>query len=349
MKVLITGSAGFIGFHLAKKMLGNGHVVVGIDNINDYYDTELKYGRLSELGISGEAAEWGRTVRSSVYPGYTFNRMNIEETAAVDRLFAEEGFDKVCHLAAQAGVRYSIENPRAYINSNIDGFFSILESCRHYGTGHLVFASSSSVYGNSAEMPLRTSDITDSPVSLYAATKKSNELMAHAYSHLYNLRTTGLRFFTVYGPWGRPDMAYFLYTQAILEGRPVRVFNYGNMERDFTYIDDIIEGVSRILEQPRSVKAGQAAISSPHGTPFKIYNIGNSAPVLLSSFIEAIEDKLGRKAVREYLPMQPGDVLRTEADVSDLERDFGYRPTTTIQDGIGRFVDWFKSRYGVTG
>jgi UDP-glucuronate 4-epimerase len=332
MKILITGTAGFIGYHLAKKLLERGDRVVGIDNINDYYDTGLKFARLADTGISGEASEWGREVRSTLYPGYTFYRMNLEDTEGIGTLFEKERFDTVCHLAAQAGVRNSLENPYAYIQSNVTGFFNILEACRQNGTGHLVYASSSSVYGNRKEMPLKTDDFVDHPVSLYAATKKSNELMAYTYSHLFRIATTGLRFFTVYGPWGRPDMAYFLYTKAILERKPIRIFNFGNMSRDFTYIDDITEGIMRVIGQQVNVGAELPDGRSHMGVSYKLYNIGNSSPVPLIDLIGAIENKLGRKAVREYLPMQPGDVMRTEADITDFVRDLGYRPLFSLEE-----------------
>ncbi|VAW21945.1 dTDP-glucose 4,6-dehydratase [hydrothermal vent metagenome] len=334
-KILVTGAAGFIGFHLVEKLLGKGAQVVGIDNINSYYDTRLKFARLSEAGISADANNWNSPVQSSKYSNYKFVRINLEDRGGVSALFGEEGFDMVCNLAAQAGVRYSIENPIAYIDSNIVGFMSILEACRHNNVKHLVYASSSSVYGNSGKMPLSVDDNVDHPISLYAATKKSNELMAHAYSHLYGLPTTGLRFFTVYGPWGRPDMAYFLFSKAILEAKPIKVFNQGDMYRDFTYIDDIAEGVSRVVNNP----------PEGGGVPFKIYNIGNSTPVKLMHFIEAIEKALEKKAVKDFLPMQPGDVYKTYADVSGLADDIGYRPDTPLDEGIKRFVDWYQDVY----
>lgn len=346
MKLLITGTAGFIGYHLARTLLERGDCVVGIDNINNYYEQELKYARLADSGISGEASEWGRKVQSTRYPGYTFQRMDLENREEIGRLFESEKFDLVCHLAAQAGVRYSLVNPYAYIQSNVTGFFNILEACRLAGTKHLVYASSSSVYGNKKEMPLKTDDFADHPVSLYAATKKSNELMAFTYSHLYHLATTGLRFFTVYGPWGRPDMAYFLYTRAILEGRSIQVFNHGNMARDFTYIDDIIGGIVRVVDQPAGPARDTNEGNDTERVPYKLYNIGNSSPVQLNDFIGAIEKKLGIKAVREYLPLQPGDVIRTEADISELARDLGYAPSVNLEEGIDRFIDWYLPFYG---
>ncbi|WP_297098493.1 NAD-dependent epimerase [uncultured Draconibacterium sp.] len=336
MKVLVTGTAGFIGFHLANKLLEQGVEVVGIDNINDYYSTELKYARLAEAGISNEAEHWHKKVVSTKNPAYSFVRMNLEDREQIDQLFETEKFDMVCNLAAQAGVRYSIENPRAYIDSNIVGFINILEACRHNNIQHLVYASSSSVYGNSAKMPLSVDDTVDNPVSLYAATKKSNELMAHTYSHLFGIPTTGLRFFTVYGPWGRPDMAYFSFTKNILAGDAIKIFNHGDLYRDFTYIDDIVEGIIKILNGPPS---------SESGAPYKVHNIGNSSPVKLMEFIETIEKALGQEAVKEYHDMQPGDVYKTYADVSALEKDFGYSPDTPLAEGIGEFVKWYKKFY----
>ncbi len=333
MKILITGTAGFIGFHLAKKLIERGDTVVGIDNINDYYDVNLKYARLAETGISREAEQWYTKVQSTKYPNYSFLRMNLEDREQLNKLFEQEKFDKVCNLAAQAGVRYSLQNPHAYISSNIVGFMNILEACRHHNIKHLAYASSSSVYGNNTKMPLSTTDSVDHPISLYAATKKSNELMAHTYSHLFGLPTTGLRFFTVYGPWGRPDMALFLFTKAILENQPIQVFNNGNMVRDFTYVNDIVEGVKRVIDNPPSSTQEElskdnisSSQSSPlggvrGGSPYKIYNIGNSSPVQLMEYISAIETHLGKEAEKQFLPMQPGDVPRTEADVSDC-REF---------------------------
>ncbi len=339
MKILITGAAGFIGFHLAKKLLERGDTVVGIDNINDYYDVNLKYARLAETGISREAEKWHTPVKSGKYPRYTFVRMDLEDREQLMQLFEREKFEKVCNLAAQAGVRYSLQNPYAYINANIVGFINILEACRHYNIKHLAYASSSSVYGNNTKMPLSTSDNVDHPISLYAATKKSNELMAHTYSHLFEIPTTGLRFFTVYGPWGRPDMALFLFTKAILSGEPIQVFNNGNMVRDFTYVDDIVEGVVRVIDNPPSSPLGGDKRGAP---PYKVYNIGNSSPVQLMEFIDAIEHHLDKKAIKEFLPIQPGDVPRTEADVTDLAEDMGYRPNTPVKSGIGEFVKWYR-------
>ncbi len=334
MKILITGTAGFIGFHLAKKLLQRGDTVIGIDNINDYYSTKLKYARLAETGISQSAKQWHTPVKSDKYPNYTFVRMNLEDQTELNTLFATEKFDKVCNLAAQAGVRYSIENPHAYINSNVVGFINILEACRNNNIKYLVYASSSSVYGNSNKMPLSVNDSVDNPISLYAATKKSNELMAHTYSHLFKLPTTGLRFFTVYGPWGRPDMAPILFANAITNGEPIKVFNNGNLQRDFTYIDDIIEGVTRVLDSRKNKLAD---------SPYSIHNIGNGNPEKLMYFIETIENAIGKKAKMQMLPMQPGDVYKTFADVTSLKRDFGYAPNTTLIDGIGEFIKWYKT------
>ena len=345
-KILLTGTAGFIGFHTAMRLLNDGHEVLGLDNINDYYNVSLKYARLAESGISKDAEEWHRMVQSSCYPKYRFVRMNLEDRDHINRLFEEEKFDKVCHLAAQAGVRYSLQNPHAYIESNILGFINILEACRHHQVQHLVYASSSSVYGNNIKMPLSTTDNVDHPISLYAATKKSNELMAHTYSHLYGLPTTGLRFFTVYGPWGRPDMALFLFTKAIMHHQPIEVFNNGNMVRDFTYVDDIVEGVIRVIENPAKVSGSENSDASRSKTaPYKVYNIGNSSPVQLMDYIAAIENALGKTAKKEFLPIQPGDVPHTEADVRDLVEDLGYKPHTPVNEGVTRFIAWYKKYY----
>jgi len=350
VKILITGSAGFIGYHLAKRLLERGDEVVGIDNINDYYDIRVKYGRLKESGIEESDIEDGRSVSSTLYPGYRFVKMDLEEREAIEELFRRERFDAVCNLAAQAGVRYSIENPRAYIQSNIVGFLNILEACRDNEVKHLVYASSSSVYGLNESMPFSVHDNVDHPISLYAASKKSNELMAHTYSHLYSIPTTGLRFFTVYGPWGRPDMALFLFTKAILEGREIDVYNYGDMRRDFTYIDDIVEGIVRVLDRPPKGDARWSGKNPDPGSsvaPYKIYNIGNNDPVKLLDFISAIEKATGRQARKRMLPIQPGDVPATYADVKDLIADTGYRPDTPIEEGVERFVAWYREFYGV--
>ncbi len=350
MKILVTGTAGFIGFHTALRLLERGDEVVGIDNINDYYDINLKYGRLKESGIDPAKVEWAKPVKSTKYENYTFIRLDIADREAMARLFEQEKFHRVVHLAAQAGVRYSLVNPYAYIDSNITGTLNILEGCRHGNIEHLVFASSSSVYGLNETMPFRTCDNVDHPISLYAATKKSNELMAHTYSHLYGIPTTGLRFFTVYGPWGRPDMALFLFTKAILEGKSIDVYNNGNMKRDFTYVDDIVEGVIRVLDKPAEPDltwSGKNPKPNTSPAPYRIYNIGNSRPVDLMDFINAIEEALGKKAKKHFLPMQEGDVPATWADVEDLETCFGYRPKTAIKEGIGKFVDWYHTFYGI--
>jgi UDP-glucuronate 4-epimerase len=341
MKILVTGAAGFIGFYVSKSLLERGHTVVGLDNLNDYYDVDLKYGRLEVLGIPREQAEvYGQIAGSGTFETFSFIRLPLEDREGLRQLFKEQGFEVVCHLAAQAGVRYSLENPEAYIDSNIVGFLNILECCRHHHIQHLVYASSSSVYGANTKVPFETSDTVDHPVSLYAATKKSNELMAHTYSHLYGFPTTGLRFFTVYGPWGRPDMAMFLFTEAILKENPIRVFNHGNLERDFTYIDDITEGVVRVIEKPV-----EARVQS--GDLYRVYNIGNNQSVKLLDFIEAIEQTLGKKAEKRMLPMQPGDVEKTWANVDDLIRDYGYQPNTPIREGVKAFVTWYRAYYSV--
>lgn len=342
MKILVTGAAGFIGYHLSKKLLDSGHNVIGLDNINDYYDTRLKFARLKELGIPETCSSIFLKKCATSHEGYngrfSFIRMNLEDREALPKLFSEEKFDLVCNLAAQAGVRYSLENPNAYIDSNIVGFLNLLECCRHYPVKHLVYASSSSVYGLNKEIPFKVSDNVDHPISLYAATKKSNELMAHTYSHLYKMPTTGLRFFTVYGPWGRPDMAMFLFTDAILGNRPIKVFNHGNMERDFTYIDDIVEGVCRIIEK-------EPVGRRENNEYYKLYNIGNNSSVKLMDFITAIEENLHQEAMKDMLPMQPGDVERTWANVDDLISDYGYRPATDIREGVKAFISWYTDFY----
>nr|WP_321413130.1 NAD-dependent epimerase [uncultured Allomuricauda sp.] len=339
MKILVTGAAGFIGFHVSNKLIDLGHNVVGLDNINDYYDINLKFARLKELGIEKDGASRENQICSSVSnPSFRFVKMDLSNRKNISKLFEEEGFDVVCNLAAQAGVRYSLENPEAYVDSNVVGFLNILEGCRNNNVKHLVYASSSSVYGLNKKIPFETSDPVDQPVSLYAASKKSNELMAHTYSHLYGFSTTGLRFFTVYGPWGRPDMAMFLFTEAILKGEPIKVFNHGNLERDFTYIDDITEGIVRIIEKDTSERSENSAF-------YKLYNIGNNKSVKLLDFIEAIEKSLKLKAVRKNLPMQPGDVEKTWANVDELIKDYGYQPDTPIDLGIQKFIDWYKEFY----
>lgn len=332
MKILVTGTAGFIGFYLAKRLLEQEYEVVGLDNINDYYDVRLKYGRLAETGISENEIVYGKFVQSNNYPEYRFIKLNLEDRENLQKLFAKEKFDIVCNLAAQAGVRYSIENPYAYIDSNIVGFINILECCRHNPIKHLIYASSSSVYGLNAKVPFSEDDQVDSPVSLYAATKKANELMAHSYSHLYQIPTTGLRFFTVYGPWGRPDMAPMLFAKAISEGEPIMVFNHGDLSRDFTYIDDIVEGVIRVLENKPDNEEN-----------YKIYNIGCSQPVKLVDFINAIEEALGKKAKLIMMPMQPGDVYQTYADTKKIETDFGYKPLISLKIGISKFIKWYDT------
>lgn len=334
-KVLVTGAAGFIGFHLSNLLLEKDYVVVGIDNLNDYYDIRLKEGRLEIL----EGKE-----------NFTFKKIDLKDKEDIDELFASEKFDYVINLAAQAGVRYSIENPYAYVDSNLIGFVNILEACRHNPVKHLLYASSSSVYGGNKVAPFSTEHQVDHPVSLYAATKKSNELMAHTYSHLYKIPTTGLRFFTVYGPWGRPDMAYFSFTDNILNGKPIKVFNHGKMERDFTYIDDIVEGIYKLLPlAPKSNPEWDETKDnlSESFAPYKVYNIGNNQPVQLEKFISVLEDKIGKKAERIYMEMQPGDVVRTYADTSDLEKVIGFKPSTSIEDGLEKFATWYKDFYSL--
>lgn len=332
---LVTGCAGFIGFHLARRLLAGGYPVVGLDNLNDYYEVSLKEDRLKQL---------------TDYKNFSFKRASLEDTRAVENLFAKHSVSLVINLAAQAGVRYSLENPRAYIDSNIDGFFNILEACRRHRVEHLIYASSSSIYGANTKMPFSVRHNVDHPVSLYAATKKANELMAHTYSQLYGLPTTGLRFFTVYGPWGRPDMALFLFTRAILAGEPIKVFNKGKMKRDFTYIDDVVEGIIRLLDKkpaPNPVWDGDRPDPGSSYAPYRVYNIGNNRPVELLKFISVLEEKLGRRARKEFLPMQAGDVPVTYADVDDLMREIGFRPQTTIEEGIGKFVDWYMEYYKI--
>ncbi|HEX8563129.1 MAG TPA: NAD-dependent epimerase [Flavobacterium sp.] len=344
MKILVTGAAGFIGYHLCTQLLAEGHQVVGIDNINDYYDVNIKLGRLSKLGIEDKASQ------SSTYRGFQFYRIDICEEQRLASLFASEKFEYVVHLAAQAGVRYSIDNPKVYIQSNINGFINILELCREHKPKHLVFASSSSVYGLNSAMPFSATHHTDHPVSLYAATKKSNEMMAHSYAHLFNIPCTGLRFFTVYGPWGRPDMAYFSFTKKIIEGNSIDVFNNGDLMRDFTYIDDIVAGIAAIMMlpaegQPNFDKANPDPSQSL--APYAIYNIGNHKPVKLIEFINTLENAIGKKAVMDYKPMQPGDVYATYADISGLSDRCGFEPKTNIETGLNRFVEWYKEFYKV--
>ncbi|MEE4277984.1 MAG: NAD-dependent epimerase [Halieaceae bacterium] len=336
MLVLVTGAAGFIGFHTSRRLLEQGHEVVGLDNLNDYYSVQLKRDRLAEL---------------TKHERFRFAHTALEDDAGMAALFHEEAFDCVINLAAQAGVRYSLENPQAYISANINGFTNVLECCRHAGTAHLIYASSSSVYGMNTRMPFSVHDNVDHPVSLYAATKKANELMAHTYSHLYGLPTTGLRFFTVYGPWGRPDMALFLFTKAILAGEPIKVFNEGRMRRDFTYIDDIVEGIVRLCAKPATANEHWDPAKPDPGSssaPYRLFNIGNNQPVELLEFIGAIEQALGVTAQKEFLPLQAGDVPATYADIEALADYVGYRPATSIEHGIGRFIEWYRSYYGHT-
>lgn len=350
MKILLTGAAGFIGSAVCRRLIDRGDTVVGLDNINDYYDPDLKYGRLAALGIARDDVDWYRFAVSSTDPLFSFIRMNLEDAQAMRMLFANGAFDAVINLAAQAGVRYSITNPQAYIESNVDGFINILEGCRHNAVRHLVYASSSSVYGLNGKVPFSEHDGIAHPVSLYAATKKSNELMAHAYSRLYGIPTTGLRFFTVYGPWGRPDMSPFLFIDAILHDRPIKVFNNGDMLRDFTYIDDIVEGVVRITDvipqgNPDWDETHPDPATSP--APYRIYNIGNQHPTRLMDYIACIEKATGRTARKDFLPMQPGDVYQTYADSSALAEATGFRPATPLQQGIDRTVQWFKQFYNL--
>lgn len=344
MKILVTGTAGFIGSHLANKLLDRGDEVVGLDCINDYYDINVKYGRLARSGIQKKLIDYNKIVQSESQPNYKFIKLDLVDKEKMMALFAEQQFDAVCNLAAQAGVRYSLTNPDAYIESNIIGFTNILEACRHHNVSNLSYASSSSVYGLNEELPFSTEHNVDHPISLYAASKKSNELMAHTYSHLYDISTTGLRFFTVYGPWGRPDMALFLFVKAALEGQSIDVFNNGEMLRDFTYIDDIVEGIVRVIDNPAQKDLnwnGTNGKVSSSSAPYKIYNIGNNNPVKLMDFITAIENKLGKTIQKNMLPIQPGDVPATYADVTDLVEDLKYKPETPIQQGIDNFVDWY--------
>ncbi|MEI8095236.1 MAG: NAD-dependent epimerase [Spirochaetales bacterium] len=350
MKILVTGSAGFIGFHLSKRLIAEGHSVLGLDCLNEYYDVGLKYSRLSVLGIDRTEISDGTVVASSAEARFQFVQADLGAVGLLERLFAEQCFDAVVNLAAQAGVRYSLINPREYIQSNVSGFLNVLECCRHFGTKHLVYASSSSVYGLNESLPFSTSDSVDHPVSLYAASKKSNELMAHSYSHLFGLPTTGLRFFTVYGPWGRPDMALFLFTKAILEGRSIDVFNNGEMYRDFTYIEDIVDGIVRVIRNPAEPdKKWNAKKPNPASSPapYKIFNIGNSTSVRLMDFIRAIEHELGQNAKLNLLPLQPGDVAATWSDISDLSDSLGYKPRTSIEEGVRHFIRWYREYYRV--
>ncbi len=350
MKILVTGTAGFIGFHLASKLLKRGDEIVGLDSINDYYSVALKYDRLLHHGIEKDEIEYNILIKSNKYSNYSFIQLQIEDKKNLDLLFQTQQFDIVVNLAAQAGVRYSLTNPQAYIDSNIIGFTNILECSRHYSIKHLVYASSSSVYGLNEGVPFSTSSNVDHPMSLYAATKKSNELMAHVYSHLFNIPSTGLRFFTVYGPWGRPDMALFLFTKAILAGEPINVYNNGDMVRDFTYVDDIVQGIEHVIDNPpkgNETWNPKQPDPSTSKAPYKVYNIGNNNPVKLLEFIEAIEEELGITAEKNLLPLQPGDVPATYADVSDLVADLHYKPDTNVKDGIINFLKWYRSYFSV--
>tara|TARA_B100001093_G_scaffold501895_1_gene554144 strand:+ start:419 stop:1435 length:1017 start_codon:yes stop_codon:yes gene_type:complete len=333
MKILVTGAAGFIGFHTCLKLVSQGHEVYGIDNINNYYDPKLKFDRLNELGFNeAETKLFKNEVKSAKFNSLRFSRTDLVDHESIDNIFKQEQFEVVCNLAAQAGVRYSIENPKAYIDSNISGFLNILEGCRNHKVKHLVYASSSSVYGENKKVPFETTDNVDHPISLYAATKKSNELMAHTYGHLYGFKTTGLRFFTVYGPWGRPDMAYYLFAEAISNDKPIKVFNNGEMQRDFTYIDDIVSGMTKIIEKNIDMR-----------NHYKIYNLGNNKTESLQYFIKTIEQAIGKKAIKRLYPIQLGDVTRTFADVDELIKDYKYSPSTDISSGIENFMNWFLS------
>ena len=350
MRILVTGAAGFIGFHLVNYLVNRGDEVTGLDSINDYYDLNLKFSRLAQAGIQKDEISYNTLVKSRSFSNYNFINLQLEDAENLMKLFSSMQFDRVCNLAAQAGVRYSLTNPQAYINSNIIGFMNLLECSRHHEISHLAYASSSSVYGLNSKTPFSTSDNVDHPVSLYAASKKSNELMAHVYSHLFRIPSTGLRFFTVYGPWGRPDMALFLFTKAILEGKPIEVFNNGNMVRDFTYVADIVEGVVRVIDNPPAVNNNwDSANPNPadSSAPYKIYNIGNNNPVKLMDFIDAIEQELGKKAEKKMMPIQPGDVSATYADVQDLVDNLHYKPQTPIRDGIRNFISWYRQYYNL--
>ncbi|PIE86008.1 MAG: NAD-dependent epimerase [Bacteroidia bacterium] len=350
MKILITGTAGFLGSHLAKRLLKKNYEVFGLDSINDYYDTNIKFARLAQAGIDKEEISYNKTLESRKYANYKFIKLQLEDKQNIQSLVAKFKPDVVCNLAAQAGVRYSLKNPYAYLNSNLNGFLNIIEACRQNNVKHFLYASSSSVYGLNEKLPLSVKDNVDHPISLYAATKKSNELMAHAYSYLYNIPTTGLRFFTVYGPWGRPDMALFIFTKAILEDKPIEVYNYGNMKRDFTYIDDIVAGIERMIPKPPLPNDKWTGLSPDPASslaPYRLYNIGNNSPVNLLDFIEAIEDSLGKKAKKQLLPLQKGDVMATYADVSEIVEHFDYKPNTPIKKGISEFIKWYREYYKV--
>jgi UDP-glucuronate 4-epimerase len=348
-RLLVTGTAGFIGFHLIKSLFGSDYDIVGLDNINDYYDVDLKYGRLAETGIERDRIVYNELINSIVSEQYKFIQLDLEDKDNLISLFSEVKFDSVINLAAQAGVRYGLTNPDAYVDSNISGFLNILEACRYHPVEHLLFASSSSVYGLNKKMPFSVHASVDHPVSLYAASKKSNELMAHSYSHLFGIPVTGLRFFTVYGPWGRPDMALFIFVKAILEGKPFNVHNEGRMERDFTYVGDIVKGIEKVLESPARAAdiIGEEMDPAVSSAPYRLYNIGNSKPVNLMDFISAIEEYLGKKAVMNMIPIQPGEVEKTWADVSDLENQFNYAPDTPIREGVKHFIEWYRSYFNV--
>lgn len=337
MRILLTGAAGFIGFHLFRKLAEEGHEVMGLDNMNAYYNPQLKIDRLNEMEIDfSESDDFHRFYRSEKYPLVRFVRSNLTDRPFLDELFLRERFEVVVHLAAQAGVRYSLEKPDVYVQSNVDGFFSILENCRHHGIGHLIYASSSSVYGLNETVPFSTEQKTDRPISLYAATKKTNELMAHAYSHLFRIPTTGLRFFTVYGPWGRPDMALYLFTSSIFEGKPIKLFNDGKLSRDFTYVGDIVEGLGRIINDKDVGNRVEL---------YRLYNIGKGTPIPLMEFVKELENQIGKMAIKDFLPMQPGDVLQTWADTAGLQKDYSYHPTTTIQEGVRQYLEWYRGYY----
>jgi len=347
-KILITGTAGFIGFHLVQKLINLDYQIIGLDSINNYYDIDLKYARLTECGILKSDIQYNKIIQSVKYPNYKFIKLNLEDRENIDKLFENEQIDKVCNLAAQAGVRYSLENPYAYIQSNIVGFLNILEASKRNNIQHFVYASSSSVYGLNTQMPFSVHHNVDHPISLYAASKKSNELIAHSYSHLFKMPTTGLRFFTVYGPWGRPDMALFIFTKAILEGKQIDIYNNGEMYRDFTYIDDIVEGIKRVIENiPTPNMEWNSTYPDPATSPapYQIYNIGNNNTVNLMDFIYEIEKQLGKQAIKNYMPMQAGDVKGTSADVNDLIKNLNYKPSIKIQYGIANFLDWYQTYY----
>ncbi|QYN49771.1 NAD-dependent epimerase [Apibacter sp. ESL0432] len=350
MKILVTGIAGFIGYHLVMSLINRDDEIIGLDIINDYYDVSIKYGRLKNCGFDKSNIEYNKLIKSSKYSNLSFIKLGLEDKNNLENLFKEEKFDKVINLAAQAGVRYSLVNPQAYIDSNITGFLTILECCRNFSIKHLTYASSSSVYGLNEKQPFSTKDNVDHPVSLYASSKKCNELMAHTYSHLFKIPTTGLRFFTVYGPWGRPDMALFIFTKSILENKPIDVYNYGKMQRDFTYISDIVQGIIKVNDNPPIGNSNWDPLNpdpSSSSAPYKIYNIGNSKPVELMSFVKTIEEELGKKAIINLLPIQPGDVPATYADVTDLIENFNYKPQVSVNEGIKNFIEWYRNFYSI--